>query len=168
MSGYATAADLLLWYGARELAQCAVPDDLPAIGADLMRLTIAEGDRTPFTPEEIAAADAGLAAIQAALTDAARLIDSYLATRHTLPLAADLAESSGLSRVCGALARRFLHHDQTPEEVARGYDQALAWLRDVGQGRAELRPPAVATGAGLAAFDASARVFDQETLRGFA
>ncbi|MBF0296680.1 MAG: DUF1320 family protein [Magnetococcales bacterium] len=168
MSGYATASDLLLWYGAKELAQCAVPDDLPAIGADLMRLTIADGDRTPFTPEETAAADAGLAAIQGALTDAARLIDSYLATRHTLPLEADLAGRSGLPRACGALARRFLHHDQVPEEVAKGYDQALAWIRDVGQGRAELRSATVATGAGLAAFDAASRVFDQETLRGFA
>lgn len=165
---YATAADLLLWYGARELAQVAVPDDLSATTPELMRLTIENGDRDLFAPEEIAAADAGLARINRALSDAGLLITSYLAPRHALPLAPELVETTHLPRTCGAITRRLLHNDRVPEEVIKGYDLAMKWLGDLAAGRAELTPTPAATGAGLAAFDAVDRVFDQETLRGFA
>lgn len=165
---YATAADLLLWFGAKELAQCAVPDDMAVVSAELMRLTIGQGDRDDFSPEEIAAADVGLAVLDRALSDAEKLLHSYLAGRFALPLSDEQVAQSALPRVCGAVARRFLHHDRVPEEASRGYEMALSWLTDLAVGRAELTALPMVTRAGLAAFDAGERVFDQETLRGFA
>ncbi|MEO5335190.1 MAG: DUF1320 domain-containing protein [Magnetococcus sp. YQC-5] len=164
---YATANDLLVWYGARELAQVAVPDDLTTAGPELMRLTINDADRDTFTEEEISAADAGLARINSALSDAEQLMNSYLALRYDIPLTGTLIQASALPRTCGAIARRLLHHAFVPEEVTMGYDMALLWLKEVAFGKAELDRDVTTTGAGSPAFETGERVFDQETLRGF-
>lgn len=165
---YASTTDLLLWYGAKELAQIAVPDDLPVVGADLLRLTIEAGDLDAFTDERIAAAQVGLTRMERALSDAQQLMNSYLALRYGLPLADALIANSALPRTCGAIARRLLHQDRVPQEVMTGYEMALSWLKDLATGQAELQQGAANIGAGMAAFDASDRVFDFETLRGFA
>ncbi|MBF0189785.1 MAG: DUF1320 family protein [Magnetococcales bacterium] len=164
---HATAAELLLWFGARELAQVAVPEDHPPVTPELMRQTIAQDDRDDHTPEAIAAAEAGLAAIERALSDATRLVESHLALRHGLPLSAAQVAQSPLPRLCGAIARRLLHRDRVPEEVNAGYTLAMAWLQDLAQGRTVIVGGAV-VGAGAPAFDAALRVFDDRTLRGFA
>ncbi|MBF0272808.1 MAG: DUF1320 family protein [Magnetococcales bacterium] len=164
---HATAMELLLWFGARELAQVAVPEDHPPVTPELMRRTIAQENRDDCTPEEIAAADAGMTAIQRALSDATRLVESHLALRHALPLSAGQVAQSPLPRICGAIARRLLHHDRAPDAVNAGYTQAMTWLQDLAQGRTGIVGGAV-IGAGAPACDAALRVFDHQTLRGFA
>ncbi len=165
---YATANDLLIWYGAKELTQIAVPEDRLLITPELLRLTIDLGDRGSYTPEERASADEGLIRIERGLSDAHQLMNSYLARRYPLPLSNDLITASALPRSCGAIARRLLHLDRVPAEVIQGYEMALSWLKDLAANKAELQHGAITIGAGLAAFDAADRVFDQTTLSGFA
>ncbi|MBF0627863.1 MAG: DUF1320 family protein [Magnetococcales bacterium] len=162
----ASVEDLLLWFGARELAQVAVPEELPVVSSELMRLTIVRGERDAFTDEEITAADAGLGVIERALADATRLIESHVALRHAIPLSGAQVAGSPLPRVCGAIARRLLHRDRVPEEVIAGHTQAMNWLKALAAGQVGIVGGAV-HGAGAAAFEAPPRLFDHQTLRGF-
>lgn len=167
---YATASDLLLWYGARELAQIAAPDDLTPVPEALMRLTIEAGDRSAYGAGEIAAADAALARIQEAIDQGGRLLDSYLGSRFELPLAAAVVAASPLPRICGAFARSHLYEDRESAEVARRRENALHWLRDLVVGVAELpgaNPPRGRV-AGTVSHVAGERVFDDVTLHGYA
>lgn len=161
-----TAEALLIWFGARELAQVSVPEELAPVSGELMRRTIGGESRDDFSPTEIAAADAGLLAIERAIADASRLMESHLALRHALPLTADQVAQSPLPRLCGAIARRLLHRERVPEEVQEGHAQALEWLRELAAGRIAL-PGGRVTGVGAPAFDAPPRRFDDWTLRGF-
>ncbi|MEO5345861.1 MAG: DUF1320 domain-containing protein [Magnetococcus sp. YQC-9] len=163
---YAQSAQMLLWFGARELAQVAVPEEVTPISPELLRLTIEGGSRTAYTVEERAAADAGLLALERALEDAARLMDSHLVLRHPLPLSAEQIAQSPLPRLTGEIARRLLHRDRIPEAVQAGYQRAIAWLGDLAAGKTGIIGGAV-IGAGSPAFEAHPRLFDDTTLRGF-
>lgn len=99
--------------------------------------------------------------------DAASLIDGYLASRYTLPLASVPAIVTGWA---GDIVRFKLWDQAAPEEVRRRYEDAISQLRDLAAGRLALPPDAngVAVSSGLA-FDgyASDRVFTSDTLATF-
>ena len=139
---YATQQDLERRYGAAELVQLTDRQD--------------PGDGAP---------DA--AVIETALADADALIDSYLAVRYALPLAAPPAR---LTQAAAVLAWYLLHRDRAPEEVRIAYDRELRWLQHVAEGKAELigpdgdHPP---TQGGSVQVCAPGRTFSRETLRGF-
>lgn len=166
---YTTALDLLTGYGAKELAEIAAPDDLIPVSPELMRRTLSATARDGYSPGEIEAADAAAVRIAAALDEAARLLDSYLARRFSLPLADTVIAAGPLPRVCRDVARRFLYDDQVPEVVTSRHDQALQWLRELASGLVELpgQGEVAGTATGGPAFSASPRVFDATTLQGF-
>lgn len=135
---YATATDLL-FFGANELAQLAAPEDNRVTG-ELLRLTIAGGDRSTYTAAEIAAADAALVRLNGVLDRASKRIDSYLAPRYPLPLDAQLIAGSELIQACMDISRFMLMEDAATDTVKDRYDRAIAWLRDLSNGKASLGP----------------------------
>ncbi len=111
MTTYATQADLSDRYGAEELLQLApMPDGVTLNSAKVAR----------------------------ACEDAGDLADGYLRGRHALPLT---AIPPLLRRLTAAIARYELHlgGDRQPtEQVTRDRDAAIAFLKDVQAGKADL------------------------------
>jgi len=106
-------------------------------------------------------------AVATALTDATDTIDSYLSSRYTLPL----DPTPGIvARVCSDIARYYLYEDRVTEQVAERYKAAIAWLRDIQAGKANLdADPAGLTPSTSSApvVDAPDRVFTTETLKDY-
>ena len=76
--------------------------------------------------------------VQRACDDAGDLVDGYLRPRHTLPLS---TVPRILVQLSAAIARYDLHlgGDRQPtDQVVKARDQALAFLRDVASGKADL------------------------------
>lgn len=76
--------------------------------------------------------------VQRACDDAGDLVDGYLRQRHTLPLS---TMPRVLVQLSAAIARYELHHggDRQPtDQVTKARDQAIAFLRDVAAGKADL------------------------------
>lgn len=111
MTTYATQADLSDRYGMEELLQLApMPDGVSLNTAKVAR----------------------------ACEDAGDLADGYLRGRHALPLT---AIPPLLRRLTAAIARHELHlgGDRQPtEQVIKDRDAAVAFLRDVQAGKADL------------------------------
>ena len=166
---YATAHDLLLWFGAKELTEVAVPDDRNPITAELLRLSVEGGLRDHFSEEDIETADRTLVRIQAVLDEGGRLLNSYLAHRYPLPLTDAVITASPLPRACSVLALALLYDDRLPEAVALRQRQVLSWLQELAVGRVDLAPVTAANGrvAGGPSYTAATRVFDEDTLQGF-
>ncbi len=105
--------------------------------------------------------------VAAALADADAEIDSYLVQRYTLPLS---VTPDVLKRVACEVARYRLYSNQSAEAsetVRNNYKDAVAWLRDVAAGRANLDPnssAALPTSAGGPQYKAPDRVFNGEKL----
>ena len=109
---YATLDDLVLAYGIHEITQI-TDRSVPPVGAP----------------------DAAVA--DRAIEGASAEIDSYLVTRHQLPL----TDTPIVLRDCACdIARYKLHGVMVPDEVAAAYGRRLTWLRDVASGRASVGP----------------------------
>lgn len=106
------------------------------------------------------------AVVDAALADADALIDSYIGRRYTLPLASTPAR---LVTVAATIARYELAADRPTEQMRQDYDDAVAWLRDVAAGRAELQIEGDEPTGEAVTIKTSGpeRVFSRTTLRGF-
>lgn len=103
----------------------------------------------------------------AAAGDAKSMIDGYLASRYTLPLASVPALVTAWA---GDIARFLLWDDHAPEEVRRRYEDALAQMKQLAQGLIHLPPDALGAKPGVSlsfgGFNAD-RVFTSDTLRDF-
>ncbi|MEK0082868.1 gp436 family protein [Benzoatithermus flavus] len=136
---YASQADLERRYGVAQLLQIADRDDDQAIDA---------------------------AVVAQALDDADAIVNAYLAGRYELPL--PTTPPLLLALACD-IAFYKLHPGAQPEDVRRRYEDALATLKDLAAGKAELDlaggAPAAAP-AGEAAFAGPERVFSRASLRG--
>ncbi len=75
---YISTAELAERPGARELALAASSDTAPVVAYALMDATLRGADRSAWTPEQLAAADAALARVQDAVAEAGALIDGHL------------------------------------------------------------------------------------------
>lgn len=117
---YATATDLTDRYGASALVLAADRD----------------GDGVADT-----------AAVDRALADATGEVDSYIAARYPVPLAAPLPSRVVQVTVDIAFYRLCREAGSYTEEIRQRYDDALAWLRDVARGIATLGQPAEAPAA---------------------
>ena len=73
------------------------------------------------------------------LGQAAEIIERYIGARYSLPLPAVAA--APLVGVACAIARYQLYDYEPPEAVGKQRDEALAWLRRVGDGGIELPMP---------------------------
>jgi phage gp36-like protein len=76
--------------------------------------------------------------VQRACEDAGDLVDGYLRPRHTLPLS---TVPRVLVQLSAAIARYELHHggDRQPtDQVTKARDNAIRFLQDVANGKADL------------------------------
>lgn len=139
--GYATKQDMIDRYGEAPLAE----------------LT----ERTP--PYSGAVVDAVL---NRALSDADALIDSFIGARYGLPLS---AVPPVLVPAACALAWNALHRDRRPDEVRTAFEDAMALLRALSDGRASLdaggSPPASAPAD--ARVEGPERVFNRDSMAGY-
>jgi len=113
MPAYATIADLVA--------------KIPRGEQELIELT----DRT-------GSGDVESAKVQDALDTATSTADSYLAKVAVVPLT--FVPELLQTHVCN-IARYQLYGDAPTDEVRRRYDDAIAWLKDVVAGRADLGLP---------------------------
>lgn len=139
---YVTPASLLTAYGVRELLEaCATSDPDNLVTADLLVLTIEAGARSSFTSDEIAAADAMLAALTGACSQSSAKVDSALLARWpdlTVPVS---PAPTDISRIALWIARYLMHDDITDEEsntIFRRYKDACGELRDLARGLTSL------------------------------
>lgn len=72
----------------------------------------------------------------AAIVEASGEIDSYLGARYALPITDAVPDQ--VSAVCRDIARYRLYDDHAPERVRTRYEDAIAWLKLVMDGRIRL------------------------------
>lgn len=146
---YCTALDMLDDFGDEEMAQLSAPEH-PAVTGALLRLTAETGDRSAYSAEDIAAADAALDRINKRIIDAGFMMDSYLSVRQNLPLPQAVIDASNLNQTCRDIARYILNDKGAIEAVKERYLGWISWLKDLARGVATLGAgdTAVATGFG--------------------
>lgn len=91
------------------------------------------------------------AVASAALTEASGEIDSYLGARYALPITDTVPDR--LKAVCLDIARYRLYDDHPTATVRQRYEDAIAWLKLIADGRIALplsAPESDALTAGLA------------------
>ena len=146
---YITSIDLAERPGARELAQVATPEDKHIADTALMDATLRGGDRSAWSAADQADADAAMARIQDAVSEADSLIDGFLAKRgYALPLAPVPKLVTGWSR---AVTRYLLHKSRisvdSNDPIVRDYRDALKLLQLTADGKFSLgADDVVATG----------------------
>lgn len=160
---FATATDLLTRFGAEELAQVATDD--ASVDGTLMQLTIEAGDRSAFTPEQIAAADAALVVINGALADADGIVNGYVIVRYpALPTPVPRL----LTVYAADIARFQLHDDQVSEEIANRNQAATRALEKIAAGKLSLGVvPEPASSDAPEVSKPHERVFDHNSLKDF-
>lgn len=102
-----------------------------------------------------------------ALADADAEIDSYLATRYTLPLASTPVV---ITRLACDMTRYRLYDDGVPETVRVRYQDAVSLLKRLASGEVQLAGMAALAVAGVeqAYHSFSPRQMSDDNLRGFA
>lgn len=78
--------------------------------------------------------DDGEFSVQKALTDATEQMNSYLSVRYITPIVG----SEYLTIVACNIARYRLYMNDSTGEVQKRYDEAIAWLKDVANGNANI------------------------------
>lgn len=167
---YTTHAQLLDFAGALELAQVASDEERRPVDAALLAALLLGGDAGNWPADEVAAGQAAVLRIDAAVQDADALIDGYLAKRgYALPL-------NPVHRLVGswsrAIARYLLHKNRLggdgKDPIERAYRDALRLLGEVAAGRFALgAQDAVAVNQTEARFDSSPLTFSRAQLKGF-
>ena len=161
--GYVTPLDLL-YFGDIEMAQRAFIRPAQPDGP-LLRATIEGTDRSAWTPDQQAEGDAAVARMQKACDDASNEADGYLGMLYSTPLA-NPVNPPVISHVLN-MARYWLYDDNSVDEVRFRYEQALAWLMKVGEGKVKLNRPDNETGGagvGMPQYWTPGREFTHETL----
>lgn len=165
---YITPAQLADRPGATEIAQVATPDREAIVDAALMDATLREADRSAWQPADTAVADQALANVQAAIDDADSVIDGYLASRYTLPL----ASVPGVLVVYGrAIARYNLHKArqslETNDPIVRDYRDAVKFLTAIANGQLSLGADDPGLGDSDVKFHSDPAVFGRRETRSF-
>lgn len=169
---YVTPASLAELPGALEISQVASTEHAAAlVEPALMELTLRDGDRSAYSPEEVAAADAALARVNAAIADADAAIEGYLRMRsYVLPLDPVPPIVTTWAR---AITRYYLHKhllsSEAKDPIVRDYQDALKFLGLVAAGKFSLGAGDVVApvDGGSPQVCAPPRVFDANTLRDF-
>jgi phage gp36-like protein len=139
--GYVTQADLEERFGVDEVLQLTDPTNVGVVNQSILAR---------------------------AISDASAVVDGYLRSAYSLPLASVPPE---LGRITGDLARYYLYNDRATQRVIDLRNEAVQWLRDVAAGRAslgvamgEVTPPSAVGGARVSS---APRVFTPTTLAHF-
>lgn len=138
---YANPKNVLTLFGATEIAKLSTPRQYPVVSVDLLELTVASGDRSEYSELEIIAADAALVVINDALLYSEQEMNSYLAVRYLLPLSEAVIGANPLRGRCCDITRYRLAKAHPSDEITRRYSDAIAWLRELSKGTAELISP---------------------------
>jgi phage gp36-like protein len=130
---FATRADLLARTNARQLAQWAVPADMPMPPEEGLRVAIAGGDLGGYTDDDRTSLAAALDAIDTALADAESLLISYgIPATVQARLLTRLATTVALYNLQGA--------ERMTKEVQSMYDGAVKTLTAHARGDINLIP----------------------------
>jgi phage gp36-like protein len=107
------------------------------------------------------------AVLSRALDDADAQIDSYMATRYTLPLA---TTPTVLVRLACDMARYALYDDGVPETVRQRYEDAVSLLKKFASGDVKIvgQDAAATAGVETVQFSFASRQVTDDTMRGFA
>lgn len=105
---YASQADLVARYGHDEIVQLSDHEPIGAIDTDT---------------------------VGRALTDADETINSYVGSRYKVPLT---PVPRFVVKLAADIARYYLHRHGVPDNVQQAYDDAIAFLKDIGVGKASL------------------------------
>lgn len=132
---YATATNLLDQFGAEEIAQRADRGTPRLVTAAMLHTAAAGGDLSGYTQLEQDATLAALAVINDRLLDADSVINGYLATRYTLPLA---IVPRMVRLIACDLARHALYDDQVTELIMARYRLAVRQLEALAKGQVNL------------------------------
>ena len=76
------------------------------------------------------------ASVDKAIADACSLVDSYLISKHEIPLSVPYPGS--IVNATSAIARYFLHDSGKSERMRDDYQDAVRYLRDISNGKAKL------------------------------
>jgi phage gp36-like protein len=161
---YATVPDMLraATGGWDDLAQRASTS--PLVDGALLQATVDGADRSVWTAQACAYADAALARLQDVLNRASRHADTYLFPRYrqTMPLADAVVQASSLPDAVAAIAYKRLYGALLPEDVRKGTAWADDYLKDLSAGRVSLgaQDEVVAQAPGRVISRSPARVFD--------
>jgi phage gp36-like protein len=131
---YITPEEYVAYFGLEETAAIATPQRSSQISTDLLYLTITGGDRSAYTPEEIAIADETLEVINISIDSASREMDSYFASRYNLPLSTDIIAKNPIKDFCYDITRYRIAKVIPSEEIVERYKHAIEWLKGVSNG----------------------------------
>lgn len=165
---YVTLAQLVDLPGSLELSQVASDKHGHLVEAELLELTLLDGDRSAWPADETATADRARGRIETAVAEADALIDGYLGKRYPLPLSSPPGILATWAR---AIARYKLHGDRISGEdkdpIARDYRDALRFLAQIAEGKFSLGledPVAQGPSLGEVRIESGAKVFGREYL----
>lgn len=157
---YITLSDLVARFGADEIAQVSDRGTPQRVTPALLSLAIGGDPLLHHAAEDVAAAGAAVQAIGVAIADAQSLVDGYLRARYATPIT---PVPPVVARLCGDLARLYLHGDRASESVRKAAGDALARLREIGEGKVRFgEASAPPTHAGLLLSDASPSVWSRQ------
>jgi len=157
---YIAPLDLLTRFGAEELAQVADRGTPRLVTPELLASAIGGADLATWASADADAVGAALATIDTAIVDAESAVDGYLSGRYATPMPTPPA---AVKRMAADIARYYLYDDHATETVQKRYDAAIAYFRDVSNGKVSLGPEAQAgtpvSGGGSVEFVTSGKVF---------
>lgn len=134
---YTTPQDLLR-FGADALAQLCSAQLGQVLDAQLLEDALNEADLSGYTADEQQLAEDAIAWIEGRITGAARVIDSYIQAKYSLPLSQPQIDDSALPGYAEVIA----YHQMMingPDDITKArYDEAMRWLRDVSRGLARI------------------------------
>ena len=168
---YVTPATLQTEYGTGELLQASASSDPAGLVSEvLLALTIADGDRSAYAADEIAAANLVLINITRACTQANARIDSTIRARWP-GIETPVTSTTDLARIGCWLARYMLRDlliDEPQSTVWRRYADAVKELGDLVRGMTDLgiTPESVGTlpSAARPIVNAPSQVFTSDLL----
>lgn len=158
---YVATSTLLNQFNADEIAQRADRSIPRLVSAEMLTTAAAGGDMSGYTADEQAATATALALIEEKLTDADSVIDGYLLSRYTTPLASVPRLVVGIA--CD-LTRYALYDDIATEQITQRYKDAIKLLESVGSGKVGLGVSPVGgkpASSGSAYIESASKVFSR-------
>ena len=139
MAYYATANDMLRYFGANEMAQRSANEAQPIVPGPLFELTVQSGDRSGYTPEEQQNADAALTRLNQVLVDSSEIVGSYIRSVADIDDPTWYAPES-VRRATADIAR--FYDDGRPADIEKQHDRQVMWLEKVAMGKVSVSPDA--------------------------
>ncbi len=110
------------------------------------------------------------AKVTQAIAEAEAEVNGYVATKHSVPLAAPIPDLVKQLSVDIAIYRLYHRRQRVPDDVRKSYEDAVAKLKDIAKGVLTLGidpPPAESSKATSGEVFGPERVFDRDKLGGF-